>query len=138
MLKQVLKPAPREKKPKQPLRSNSRLKTKPQIKPKNKDPIPAKVMDEVDARDNLICQGCGRPVTRAEHPYHHITFRSGYKPTVRLWTGLTWEMVPTWFKKHSKENLVTLCVLCHMKPHESKGIRRFWEKWRDKYYKGEC
>jgi len=101
---------------------------------KKQSSIPKSVLDEVDSRDNLICQGCGRPVTREQKPYHHITFRSGYGLMVRFWVGLIWKMVTTWFKKHSKENLVTLCLECHEKPHRSKEMRWFWEKWRDEKY----
>ena len=135
----IPKPAPKEKSPRKPLKSNSLLKTKSRIK-QTYDPIPNKVKDEVDERDGLICQDCGSPVKREEGPYHHIDFRSQqYNPLVRLWSGQDYIMAPRWYQLHSKENIITLCPWkCHPKPHSSREERYRWEKWRDTKYKGEC
>jgi hypothetical protein len=120
------KPTPREKSRPSRLQSKKRLKNKP-------DPIPNHVKDEVDKRDNCICQKCGRYLPpRMSGKYHHILNRAKrYEPMVRFWHNGDWMMVPVWFEFHSVENIVTLCPLaCHT---EAEGVDKHqWEQWRDK------
>ena len=138
MFNPVPKPEPRQKQCK-PLKVKSRIK-------QTYDPIPNKVKDEVDEIEGSICQKCGRYFPeRVPGLYHHVRKRSHrYEPMVRFWSlkdGVwDWQMVPVWFKFHSKENLVTLCPppfgICHTLADQSE--LHVWEQRRDVRYKGEC
>lgn len=79
--------------------------------------VPLSVKRTVYERDNGQCQGCGRPVPFGPDP-HHICFRSQARR----------DMV------HRKENLVTLCYLCHQNAHLFAEHRRKWEEWSRKKY----
>jgi 5-methylcytosine-specific restriction endonuclease McrA len=103
MLNAVPKPQPKQKKPHKQLQSKSRLKTNSQLKPKNKNPLPAKTIKEVFERDNFQCQVCGSIYGLSPH---HIIKKS---QSSKEW-------------KHDSRNLITLCLVCHNRTEESRDF----------------
>lgn len=80
---------------------------KPQHRSKSHkaSPIPEKIRQQVIDRD-IYCQGCGKPGVHI----HHIIFRSAGG-------------------KHTLNNLVYLCDVCHRMAHAYRKWREHWERW---------
>jgi len=127
MLRPVPKPAPKEKKPRKPLRAKTQLKSnsknvkskpKPRSKTRhNSDPFPQKIKKQIYKEQGGICAhpGCREEIRE----YHHIIYK-----------GMGGSRAP-W--RHDRRNGVGLCTMdhkprIHMGHKDSEYWRRYWER----------
>lgn len=89
-------------------------KPKPKRK-SNRNPIPEELLGEVSERDKCICQYCG-VYCGNQIPHHIVPAGIGGK------------------RIHRIENLITLCLGCHMEAHSGKDIREWAYQWSRKRY----
>lgn len=81
---------------------------KPQPRPRKAINIPTNIRKQIHDRDQHICRICGR---YGNHLHHKIPRSRG--------------------GKHTLDNLVTLCFVCHMYCHEGgKGLTA--REWQEK------